>query len=104
MAIAPVFLNGMITASPEVAHAGMTDEARAASMQVNSENEVQQEADQHINQVRNKDNADGAETDSDASGGSSNQYSGDGGARRRRKEDSFGKMVKKQQGGFSISI
>ena len=104
MAIAPVFLNGMITASPEVAHLNMTDEAKAASLQLNSENEVQQEADNHVNQVRGKDNADGTENDADASGGSHNQYAGDGGAKRRRKEDSFGKVVKKQKGGFSISI
>ena len=104
MAIAPVFFNGMITASPEIAGTVMNDEARAASLQFNSEAAVRQEADEHINQVRNKDNADGTENDSDASGGSRNEYSGDGGARRRKKEDSFGKMVKKQQGGFSISI
>ncbi|MCR5236882.1 MAG: hypothetical protein K6E34_06740 [Lachnospiraceae bacterium] len=104
MAIAPVFLNGMITASPEAVNMNMTDEAKAASLQVNSEAEVRQEADDHVNQVRNKDNADGAETDSDSSGGSRNQYAGDGGANRRRKEDSFGKVVKKQKGGFSISI
>ncbi|MBQ7584155.1 MAG: hypothetical protein IJT24_06045 [Lachnospiraceae bacterium] len=104
MAIAPVFFNGMISASPEITHVNLTDEAKAASMQLNSETEVQQEADSHLNQVRNKDNADGTENDSDASGGSRNQYAGDGGAKRRRKEDSFGKVVKKQQGGFSISI
>ncbi len=104
MAIAPVFLNGMISATPEVAHVAMTDEAKAASLQLNSENAVQQEADDHLNQVRNKDNADGTENDSDASGGSHNQYAGDGGAKRRKKGDSFGKVVKKQQGGFSISI
>lgn len=104
MAIAPVFLNGMITASPEITNINMTDEAKAASMQLNSEAAVQQEADEHVNQVRNKDNADGTENDSDASGGSNNQYAGDGGAKRRKKGDSFGKVVKKQQGGFSISI
>ncbi len=104
MAIAPVYLNAMITAAPEVANVAMTDEAKAASLQLNSESTVAQEADDHLNQVRNKDNADGTENDSDASGGSNNQYAGDGGARRRKKEDSFGKVVKKQQGGFSISI
>ncbi len=104
MAIAPVFFNGMISASPEIAHVNMTDDAKAAALQINSEAEVQQEADEHLNQVRNKDNADGTENDSDASGGSRNQYAGDGGARRRKKDDSFGKVIKKQQGGFSISI
>ena len=104
MAIAPVFYNGMISSTPDITNIRMADDAKAAAMQVNSETEVQQEADEHVNQVRTKDNADGAETESDASGGSRNEYAGDGGARRRKKGDSFGKMVKKQQGGFSISI
>ena len=104
MAIAPVFYNGMISASPEVANIKISDDAKAATLQANSEAEVMQEADEHVNQVRTKDNADGAETDSDASGGSNNQYAGDGGARRRKKKEAFGKVVKKQKGGFSISI
>ncbi|MBQ8956517.1 MAG: hypothetical protein IJ075_06080 [Lachnospiraceae bacterium] len=104
MAIAPVFYNGMISSTPDIANIRMADDAKAAAMQVNSESEVQQEAEEHVNQVRDKDNADGAESESDASGGSRNEYAGDGGARRRKKGDSFGKMVKKQQGGFSISI
>ena len=104
MAIAPVFYNGMISSTPELTNIRVADDAKAAAVQLNSEAEVQQEAEDHVNQVRTKDNADGTENDSDASGGSNNQYAGDGGARRRKKGDSFGKVVKKQQGGFSISI
>ena len=101
MAIAPVFYNGMISSTPELTNIRVADDAKAAAVQLNSEAEVQQEAEEHVNQVRTKDNADGTENDS---GGSNNQYAGDGGARRRKKGDSFGKVVKKQQGGFSISI
>lgn len=104
MAVAPVFYNGMISSTPELTNIRIADDAKAAAVQLNSEAEVQQEAEEHVNQVRTKDNADGTENDSDASGGSNNQYSGDGGARRRQKRDSFGKVIKKQQGGFSISI
>ncbi|MBO5550993.1 MAG: hypothetical protein J5966_03455 [Lachnospiraceae bacterium] len=104
MAIAPVFYNGMISSTPDIANVRIADDARAAAIQANSESEVQKEAEDHVNQVRTKDNADGAGSESDASGGSRNEYAGDGGARRRKKEDSFGRMVKKQQGGFSISI
>ena len=104
MAIAPVFYNGMISSATDIANIRMADDTKAAAMQFNSEAQVQQEAEEHVNQVRTKDNADGAESDSDASGGSRNEYAGDGGAKRRKKGDSFGKMVKKQQGGFSISI
>lgn len=104
MAIAPVFYNGMISATPEVSNIRIADDARAAAVQANSEAEVAEEADQHVNQVRTKDDANGPESESDASGGSRNEYAGDGGARRRKKQDSFGKVVKKQRGGFSISI
>lgn len=103
MAIAPVFYNGMISATPEISNIKISDDSRAATIQANSEAEVAEEAREHVNQVRTKDNADGAESEADASGGSRNQYAGDGGAKRRKK-DSFGKVVKKQQGGFSISI
>ncbi len=94
----------MISATTDVSNIKASDDLKAAAIQANNASEVEQEADQHVNQVRTKDNADGAESESDASGGSRNEYAGDGGAKRRKKGDSFGKVVKKQQGGFNISI
>ncbi len=103
MAIAPIYMNGMITATPDITNVKLSDDNKAALMQSDSENTVMQEADEHVNQVRSKDNSDNNPGDSDAADGSRNQYAGDGGRQRKRK-DSFGKVVKKQQGGFNITI
>ena len=97
-------MNGMISNTPDVANIRVNEDARAAAMQISREADVEQEAEEHVNQVRTKDDADGPESESDASGGSRNEYAGDGGARRRKNKDSFGKVVKKQPGGFNISI
>ncbi|MCR5747166.1 MAG: hypothetical protein K6G03_05620 [Lachnospiraceae bacterium] len=103
MAIAPIYMNGMITATPEVTTAKLSDDNKAALLQSNSETTVAKEAEDHVNQVRSKDAADNNTGETDDSGSSKNEYAGDGGMHRKRKE-SFGKVVKKQQGGFNITI
>ena len=106
MAIAPIYLNGIISATGDIGSIRAGDDAKAAAMQSSTEATVEEEADHHVNQVINKDNADGPSSESDASGGSRNQYAGDGGRNRKKKEDgdSFGKVVTKHQGGFNITI
>jgi len=102
MAIAPIYMNGMISATPDVSSVKIAEDNKAALLQSDSEATVAREADEHVNQVHNKDDADNNTADSDTSDGSRNQYAGDGGRQRKKKE--FGKMVKKQQGGFNITI
>ena len=103
MAIAPIYMNGMITATPDVTNVKLSDDNKAALMQSDSENTVAREAEEHVNQVHSKDTADNNPGDSDASGGSRNEYAGDGGMQRRKK-DNFGKVIKKQQGAGACII
>ena len=104
MAISPIYLNGMISATPEIAAARHTDDARAALIQSSTEADVEEQADDKVHTVQSKDNADGPTAGFDASGKGSNEYAGDGGARRPGKKNTDGKVVVKNKGGFSISI
>lgn len=104
MAISPVYLNGMISATPDITAVRQTDDVRAALMANASENDVEELADEKVHTVTAKDNADGPSAGFDASGKGSNEYTGDGGAQRRKKPKGDGRVIVKNKGGFDITI
>ncbi len=103
MPIAPVYLNGMISATPEISALKVSDDNKAALIQSNTENTIEREAEDHANQVVSKDDVNNDQAGYNASEEGSNKYAGDGGRNRQKKKE-FGKVVTKKQGGFNITV
>ncbi len=103
MPIAPIYLNGMISSTADVSAIKAVDDNKAALVQSNTETTMEQETEDHANQVNAKDDVSNDQTGYNASDKGNNEYAGDGGLRRKKKKE-FGKVVTKQQGGFNIKI
>ncbi len=104
MALSPVYLNGMISATPDISTVRQTDDMKAALVQSTTETDVEEIEDEKAHSVYAKDNADGTTAGFDARNKGNNEYAGDGGANRPKKPKGDGRVIVKNKGGFDITI
>ena len=103
MAISPIEFSGTLGAQDNLSHLKANEDNRAAILHGNAHIQVEHEAVNKLNRVREADDVSKEQKGFNASEKGDNEYQGDGG-RNRRKKEREGQVVVKSKGGFDISV
>lgn len=105
MSISPIMLNGMVGRTQDISAFKQNEDNKGMIDQGNSQVRVQREVEEHLNTVREQDNADESKNHFDAKNEGNGQYTGDGGKRKHQKEvESEMVLNKSDHGGFDVKI
>lgn len=106
MAISPIEFNATISRTQDFTTIKHNEDQKGMINQSNFQTQMDKETKQHLKQVRNANNADKKQDNTDAKEKGNGQYFGDGGRNRKRNmPPSVGdKVTGKKSGGFDISI
>ncbi len=103
MALSPIYFNGTIGASQNIAELRSLEEGRTNVLQGEAASRTENDTQEKMSRVREADDSDNTMRKFDSSEKGDNEYTGDGG-RNRKKRDRDGSVVVKSKGGFDITI
>ncbi|MBR1691259.1 MAG: hypothetical protein IJ711_00615 [Lachnospiraceae bacterium] len=106
MAISPIEFQGVITRTQDVTSIQHNEDQKGMLHQSNFQMQMDKTIEHNLSQVRNADNADKKQNQTDAKEKGNGQYMGDGGKNRRKREETpaDGKVIRKGESHFDISI
>ncbi len=105
MALSPIYFNGTIGASQNVAELRAGEEGRVNILHGEAAKRTEDGTQEKLNRVREADDADNNLRKFDSSEKGDNEYAGDGGRNRKKREnEKDGRVLIKNKGGFDISI
>lgn len=104
MTISRLELQGQVARAQDFTTIKQNEDNKGVVDQSNFQNQLNQNIDQHLRQVRRGDETEYQNKKFDAKEKGNGSYEGNGGQNRRKKEETDGKVIRKGQGGFDIKI
>lgn len=105
MAIGPIEMTGAVTRAQDYTQLKHNEDQKGMVNQSNFQTQMEKEMKHHLSQVRNANNADKKQDNTDAKNKGNGQYFGDGGKNRKKNAESeTNRMVSKSESRFDISI
>lgn len=104
MAIGPVILNGVVTASQDYSNVKQNEDNKAMVQQQGFHVQLEKQIDIRHTRVVENEQMRKEERKFDAREKGSNEYTGDGGKKKKRGENANGKVIVKGQSSFDMKI